>query len=223
MAGHMHFHAAIMKLPTDCPSRRHDYVQLVRRIQDGDPEAEAELYEVFSTGIRFLMIRRLRDSNVVDDELHTSFIITVQAIRKGLVRDPERLMGFIRTVAMRRVAEYIEQEMFRRNRMVDATDYALRDQRQAADQLLMARQRQEIARQVLLEMSANDREVLVRFYLKEQTPERICREMHLSGTQYRLLKNRAKARFAEKGQRRANIRPMWNQAVGAVRFAGRAQ
>jgi RNA polymerase sigma-70 factor (ECF subfamily) len=208
----------------DCPSQRHDYIQLVRRIQDGDPEAEAELYHIFSTGIRFLMIRRLRDSNAVDDELHTSFIITMEAIRKGLLRDPDRLMGFIRTVAMRRVAEYIEQEVFRRNRTVDATDYLLRDQRQAADQVLMARQREEIAREVLLEMSANDREVLVRFYLEEQAPERICREMHLTGTQYRLLKNRAKARFAEKGQRRITIRPLWNQAAaGDVRFAGRAQ
>jgi len=201
-----------------------DPAELVRRIRTGDPEAEAELYQIFTTGVRFLMIRRLRDSNAIDDELHSSFIITIEAIRKGVLRDPDRLMGFIRTVAMRRAAEHIEQEMFRRNRTVNATDYLIRDRRVSADQMLMARQREEIARQVLEEMPANDREVLVRFYLEEQTPERICREMHLTGTQFRLLKRRAKAKFAEKGQRRITIRPLWNHSYGGeLAYAGRAQ
>jgi len=199
-------------------------VELVRRIRNGDPEAEAELYRIFNTGVRFLMIRRLRNCQAVDDELHSSFIITIEAIRKGMLREPERLMGFIRTVALRRVSEYIEQAMFRRNRTVDAADYLIRDQRLSADQMLMARQREEIAREVLEELSAHDREVLVRFYLQEQTPERICREMHLTGTQYRLLKNRAKARFAEKGQRKITIRPLWNnRAAGELSYAPRAQ
>ncbi|MGA2132240.1 MAG: sigma-70 family RNA polymerase sigma factor [Bryobacteraceae bacterium] len=209
---------------TDCSTRNFSAAELVGRIRNGDPEAEAELYRIFSTGVRFLMIRRLRDLNAVDDELHTSFIITIEAIRKGVLRDPERLMGFIRTVAMRRVAEYIEQEVFRRNRMVDATDYLLRDRRAAADQLLEERQREEIAREVLQGMPPNDREVLVRFYLQEQSPERICREMHLTETQYRLLKNRAKNRFAERGQRKITIRPLWqNRPAGELSYAGRAQ
>jgi Protein of unknown function (DUF2384) len=49
--------------------------------------------------------------------------------------------------------------------------------------------------QVLAALSAKEREVLTRFYLREQSAERICREMDLSHTDFRLLKSRAKARF----------------------------
>ena len=180
--------------------------ELVHRIMCEDPEAEAQLYQIFSTGVRFLMMRKLRNSSMLEDELHTSFIITIQAIRSGVLREPERLMGFVRTVVLRRIAEHIDQEVFRRNRTVNAREQVIRDQRVAADQMLIERQKREIAREILGEMSANDREVLVRFYLEEQTPERICREMNLTGTQYRLLKHRAKIRFAERGQRRLAVR-----------------
>jgi hypothetical protein len=38
--------------------------------------------------------------------------------------------------------------------------------------------------------------VLSRFYLFEQPQEQICAEMNLTATQFRLLKSRAKTRFA---------------------------
>jgi hypothetical protein len=44
-------------------------------------------------------------------------------------------------------------------------------------------------------MSPNDRELLTRFYLEEQSQERVCEQMNLTATQFRLLKNRAKARL----------------------------
>jgi RNA polymerase sigma-70 factor (ECF subfamily) len=190
-------------LPVSSPA------ELVHRIMCEDPEAEAQLYHIFSTGVRFLMMRKLRNSSMLEDELHTSFIITIQAIRSGVLREPERLMGFVRTVVSRRIAEHIDGEVFRRNRTVSAREQIIRDHRLSADQMLIERQKLEIAREILQEMSASDREVLVRFYLEEQTPERICREMNLTGTQYRLLKHRAKIKFAERGQRKLAVR-RWN-------------
>jgi hypothetical protein len=44
--------------------------------------------------------------------------------------------------------------------------------------------------------------VLVRFYLEEQPAERICNDMKLTETQFRLIKSRAKARFGELGKAR---------------------
>jgi len=51
-------------------------------------------------------------------------------------------------------------------------------------------------------MSARDREVLTRFYLREESPERIREEMGLTETQFNLLKSRAKARLTELVQRK---------------------
>jgi RNA polymerase sigma-70 factor, ECF subfamily len=55
---------------------------------------------------------------------------------------------------------------------------------------------------VLASLSQRGRDILERFYLKEQTQEQICQEMSLSETQFRLLKARAKARFGEIGRKK---------------------
>jgi RNA polymerase sigma-70 factor, ECF subfamily len=55
----------------------------------------------------------------------------------------------------------------------------------------------ESIRKVLSELSDRDREVLIRFYLSEQAPGQICRDMSLTEAQFRLMKFRAKARFGE--------------------------
>ena len=52
-------------------------------------------------------------------------------------------------------------------------------------------------RQALRKMSTRDREVLTRFYLHEESPERIQTQMGLTPTQFNLLKSRAKARLTE--------------------------
>jgi RNA polymerase sigma factor (sigma-70 family) len=64
----------------------------------------------------------------------------------------------------------------------------------------MLRERTELMKRTLQALSARQREILVRFYLHEHTAEQICRDMHLTETQFHQLKARAKARFGEVGQ-----------------------
>ena len=59
---------------------------------------------------------------------------------------------------------------------------------------------------LLNSIGKRDREVLIRFYLDEQTPDQICQAMKLTETQFRLIKSRAKARFGELGKRRFSLR-----------------
>ncbi len=54
---------------------------------------------------------------------------------------------------------------------------------------------------VLKGLTARDREILTRFFLLVQSEDEICAEMGLMETQFRLLKSRAKARFAELGRK----------------------
>jgi hypothetical protein len=50
-------------------------------------------------------------------------------------------------------------------------------------------------KRLLCKMNHREFEVLTRFYLREQPPERIRLEMGLTQTQFDLLKSRAKARL----------------------------
>ena len=66
----------------------------------------------------------------------------------------------------------------------------------------MGREDEALMQRVLSELSDRDREILTRFYLQEQSQSKICQEMGLSETYFRLLKSRAKARFGELRKRK---------------------
>jgi RNA polymerase sigma factor (sigma-70 family) len=172
---------------------------VVQRIQHGDQEAMAELYSAFGRGVRFLLARKLGPQDV-EDQVHDTFIIVLHAIKTGQVRQPERLMSFVRTVVRRQIAEGIGTLVQARRDEADL-DPEMVDTRANPEQGAIGRQQEALMRRVLRELCERDRQVLARFYLHEQSQEQICRDMNLSETQFRLLKSRAKARFAELGKR----------------------
>ena len=112
-------------------------------------------------------------------------------------------MGFVRTVVRRQVAAYIEQAVHTRREQADLeTGVTVADRKQNPEQEAMLRQKAELMRSALAALSQRDRDILIRFYLKEQPQEQICREMALTETQFRLLKSRAKAKFGEIGRKK---------------------
>lgn len=178
------------------------WLVLVQKIQADDATGLEELYRVFSKGVRFHLWRHLGPQDV-DDTLHDTFVIVAQAIRRGDLREPERLLGFLWTVVRRQVAARIHGCVHARGHAA-AADSALKvgDHRPDPERAAILHQREELALRVLNEVSPRDREILVRFYLCEQTQEEICRDMNLTETQFRLLKSRAKARFGRLGRRK---------------------
>lgn len=178
-----------------------DWSVLVARIQAGDAAAMERLYALFSRGIRFYLCRQLGPQEL-DDKVHDTFVIVVQAIRRGELREPERLMGFVRTIVRRQVAAFIDNAVQSRRDQVDLeSGVSVSDGRSNPEEDAIAGQRREIMKRVLCSVSQRDRDILTRFYLLGQPQEQICREMHLTSTQFRLLKSRAKARFGELGRR----------------------
>ena len=78
--------------PTNPP-----WSELVEQIRNGDPSALEQMYHIFSTGIRFYLCRQLGPQDL-DDRVHDVFLIIVQSIQKGELREPERLMGYPRQI-----------------------------------------------------------------------------------------------------------------------------
>ena len=66
-----------------------------------------------------------------------------------------------------------------------------------AEEGSLADQQKWLMEMLLNALTARDREMLLRFYVREQSPDQICAEMGITETQFRLVKSRAKARFAE--------------------------
>jgi RNA polymerase sigma-70 factor, ECF subfamily len=175
---------------------------LVESVRAGSAAGMEELYAVFAKGVRFYLWRQL-GSQDLDDKVHDIFLIITQAIQRGELREPERLMGYVRTVLRRQVAAYIESAVHaRRNEVEVGPALNLVDRQTSPERQVIERQNQDVAMRVLGSLPRRDREVLTRFYLEEQSAEQICREMKLTETQFRLVKSRAKARYGDLGKRR---------------------
>ena len=179
-----------------------DWALLVQQIKAGSDEGMEQLYRLFSRGIRYYLCRQLGPQEL-EDKVHDTFLIVVNAIKRGDLREPERLMGFVRTVVRRQVAAYIENAVHTRREQTDLeTGITVADRSENPEQSAIIKQKAELMKSALEALSKRDRDILIRFYLQEQPQEQICREMSLTETQFRLLKSRAKAKFGEIGKKK---------------------
>ena len=190
------------KFPESSTSCLSEWVILVEKIKNNDPTGMEELYNLLSTGMRYYLCRQL-GREYLDDRLHDCFLEIAKSIRRGGLREPDRLMGFIRTIVRRQIAGYIDNAIQTRRETVDFNMmHSVAAATGDPEREVSSRQQEHLALEVLKKLSSRDREILTRFYLYEQSQETICREMHLTETQFRLLKSRAKARFGKQGRRK---------------------
>ena len=69
---------------------------LVRQIGSrSDPEAEAELYRRMAPRVRLYGLRHLRDAHAAEDLTQQVLITTLEALRAGRLREPEKLVSFV--------------------------------------------------------------------------------------------------------------------------------
>ncbi len=160
-----------------------------------------DLYRVISTGVR-LRLARHAGGHDLNDRVHDLFVTMTESIRKGAVREPERLMGYLRTVERRHTATHIGRLLRERRNVSPIELSGLRDGAVSPERYAIERQSADMAARILSALRPRDREILIRFYVHEQKPDEICRAMRLTGTQYRLIKSRAKARLVDLCRRR---------------------
>jgi RNA polymerase sigma factor (sigma-70 family) len=161
-----------------------------------------ELYRYFSKVVRFYLCRQTGSPDL-EDLVHDLFAMIVEAIQRGDIREPERLMGFVRTAATRQGYAYIRRVAKKRRQEIDIeSERDISAVTHDPEQAAIITQRERLIALVLDELSDRDREVLVRFYLLEQDSIQISFAMGLTETQFRLLKSRAKSRFGQLGKRK---------------------
>ena len=189
------------------------WADVVGKIRNGDGGGVEELYAALSGGACSRVLRRL-DEQTADDRLHEIMVIVLEAIRNGELRDPDRLMGFVWTVTRRRAAAHIRSAVFQRRHNVALGHRELSAPGEQSPEARTAhRERLDGVMKMLGSLRLRDREILERFYFREQEPAQICREMHLTGTQFRLYKSRAIAKcydLAHEDRRPVqSTRPVW--------------
>src|SRR4029078_10836283 len=69
--------------------------ELVRRIGAGDREAEGELFRRMAPRIHLYGLRHLRDAAASEDLTQQVLITSLEALRAGRLREPEKLAAFV--------------------------------------------------------------------------------------------------------------------------------
>jgi RNA polymerase sigma-70 factor (ECF subfamily) len=165
---------------------------MVRRIIDGDRTAEAEFVARYARGVRMIVSRASSDRSAVDDLCQETFKTALEKVRRGDVRDPERLSGFICGLARNLVVDYFRRAARTSVGIVPDRPDPSPD---PLDQLL-ARERAASARAVLAELgSERDRQILLRFYVAGDSKEDICADFGLSSLHFNRVLFRARERY----------------------------
>jgi DNA-directed RNA polymerase specialized sigma24 family protein len=151
----------------------------MRLVKAGDAAGAGQLYAMLHDGIRFFLARFA--GSACAEDIDSVFLFVFQAIRRGDLRDPEALIPF----ALAAVKDYAS--VLRENRTPRQQDAAPSPASHST--ATMSR--------VLREMAPCDREVLIRYYVRNQTPAQIRRDMDLSPAQFQATRIRARVRFAE--------------------------
>lgn len=170
---------------------------LVAQIREGKPGAEEELVGRYRRGVSMILRRAAGVAEVADDLYQEVFLRAVEKIRRGEVRDPERLSGFICALARNLAIGH-----FRRNPPAEsiATGAALSVPEPAPNPLerMLRSEDALLVRQVLAGLpSERDRQILYRFYIGEEDKETICADLGLSSLQFNRVLHRARERFRE--------------------------
>ena len=171
-----------------------DQVDLVERIVSGDPHAEEELFHRYNRGIAIIICKSIGNASVVADLCQETFIIAIQQIKKGLLREPEKLTAFLLGIARNVSTAYLRKLQNREISIAEGGDLYDRNPNQY-DQLL-TQEKATIFRQTLESLkSERDRQVLYRFYVEEDDKERICSDLGLTNRQFNVVLFRAKKQF----------------------------
>jgi RNA polymerase sigma-70 factor, ECF subfamily len=174
-------------------------IDFVSRIMAGDRQAEAELIDSYGRGVRIIIRRAGAAATIIDDLYQETFRIVLEKIRSGNIREPERLSGFIRSVAKNLVIEHFRR-VARQERLTDNEEAIKLLTTSAPNQLerLLQKEKAGIVWRVLREMrNERDVQVLLRYHLAEDAKEQICADLGLTSLQFNLVLHRARERYRQ--------------------------
>jgi RNA polymerase sigma factor (sigma-70 family) len=181
------------------------WTNIVERIRDGDAAATEELYpKVLRLLERSCKSRLVPDES--EDRVQETYLAVLKAIQNGDLREPERLMGFIRVIGRRQYCAYIKRRTRSRSTQQENEAFELFCRFRFDPECdVLGQERRSFAQEVLAQLAPREREILERFYIREESAEWICREMNLTENQFRLLKSRAKAKGTITGKKSLRV------------------
>ena len=175
-----------------------ELVDIVRRIIAGDPAAEDEVVRRYEHGVAVIIDHIVRSQSATEDVSQETFRIVLEKLRRGNLRQPERLSGFVCSVARNTAIEHIRRAKRSNSREESGDAERLPDSAPSQLDQILTKERAKVVRQTILELNVErDRDLLFRYYVAEEDKDRICLDLGLTRAQFNNVIYRALARFKE--------------------------
>lgn len=183
-----------MESPSIEPSR--EEAELARRIAEAAPgsarEAETALYRRFAPRVRRYGLKHLRDEQAASDLMQQVLLVTIEALRAGKLRDPERIGSFVFGTCRMVVLE-LRRGGARRERLL--MQYA--DDVPMADASIAPRLDHERVARCLDGLSERERAVLLMTFYEEKPAAEVGGLLNLSEGNVRVIRSRGLGRLRD--------------------------
>jgi len=161
-------------------------------------EMQEELYLRFRRPLMQVFLQRRINSDAAQDLLQLTFLQAIKKIRAAGLDDPSNLGGYLYRTASKLATAYWRGELARqhdsdRELITNLKDEAL-SLEERIDHDILARSVRELIEHL---PGHRDREVLERFYLREESRISICESLNLTSLQLNQVLWRARQRFGE--------------------------
>ncbi len=169
---------------------------LVQRIAAGEAQAETELVERCGRALRFLCRRFTRNEADGQDLYQETLIVALQKIRQHGVREPERLAGFLRTLAKNLSIQRYRLKAYEVEKPTDALPERADEGQTGQLDSLLHLERSSLTRDLLATLKVpRDREILFRYYIAEESSEAICADLGMESHHFYRVLHRARQRY----------------------------
>jgi RNA polymerase sigma-70 factor (ECF subfamily) len=157
-----------------------------------DSQAEAELYRRLAPRVRLYGLRHLRDTQAAADLAQQVLLMTIEKLRAGALREPEKLASFVLGTC-RLVVLDLRRGALRREALLRRYGAETESEAPAAPDTL---DRKKLAR-CLEGLAERERSVLISSFFSEKSAAEVGRTLGLSAPNARVIRHRALLRLRD--------------------------
>lgn len=181
--------------------------KLVARIYEGDAEAEQELFTRYGPRV-MRMLQAISHNRWWAEDVHQeTFAIVLRRLRRKGLDDPGALAQFVRRTARNVLMAMNRKRRLRQETEIEGTmmdDFI--DPEPCQLMRVMREEQSDLVRRTIAGVRPlRYRQLLLRFYLKEEAKEIICADLGLSSVHFNRVLFRARRRFMRALERQARI------------------
>ncbi len=170
--------------------------ELAQKIAEGNSSAEGEFVGLNYRWLLFIVRRKFNQSNNHEDIVQDTFMLVIAKLKQGSVRNPQAILGFLRTAAIQIGYDYLRKDKKFTSDIDPDLMETFSDAQEDILSTLIWNDKLKFIKEMIDGLKIQrDKDILINFYLKDQSKQSICNDLDLSPAHFDRVIFRAKERL----------------------------